>query len=140
MNHSNTTKTTDLVKSLCIENMINQRAVVLERLDQAVKLISEARELAIAAHLGFTVLKFSDVVFAYQNNDESLSRRRADELANMRREIDRPAWGYLMNESGLRSLMDAKARGDWDEQVKKGDIPDLTMDNVNATFAMLYTA
>ena len=50
--------TSDLVPSVSVENMVNQRAAVLERIGRAVDLIREAATIASAAHLGmpgFTV-------------------------------------------------------------------------------------
>lgn len=41
-----------------------------------------------------------------------------------------------MHESGLRSLMDAKAREDWDRSISEGNIPELTDANIRSTFAM----
>ena len=43
----------ELVKSVSIENMVNQRAAVVARLNQALDLIAEAEALAAAANVGF---------------------------------------------------------------------------------------
>jgi len=40
------------VKSLGIDNLVNQRAAVIERIGQAVALIQEAATIAAAGHLG----------------------------------------------------------------------------------------
>jgi len=45
-------QTTDVVKSLSVDNLVIQRAAVIERLGQAVTLIREASAIAAAGHLG----------------------------------------------------------------------------------------
>ena len=54
--------------------------------------------------------------------------------------LDARAWDYLMSESGLRSLMDAKARAEWGEKISKLECPALTADNIRATFSALHGA
>lgn len=132
---------TDLVKSLSITHLANQRAAVVERVRAALDLLAEAEQLAGAAHLGFprTVL------------DESYGCRgrptitgpyavRADAESAIVRVIDTHGWDYLLKESGLRTFMDAKAREQWSRQISEGDVPELTAANIEATFTQLYGA
>jgi len=51
---------TELVKSLSIGTLVNQRAAVIQRLDKAVTLIREAAEIAAAAHVGMPRLMISN--------------------------------------------------------------------------------
>lgn len=44
--------TTEIVPSVSVANMVNQRAAMMERLQQACTLIQEAAEIAEVAHLG----------------------------------------------------------------------------------------
>ena len=151
-------QTTDLVKSLSIENLVNQRAGVVEKLGQAVTLIREAAAVAAAGHLGMPRLMISN---GYGRGHGSSERTVADARIGTRRDgstweheaddradvdriirlgVDAAAWQYLMHESGLRSLMDAKARADWDRSIGEGDIPELTDANIRSTFRMLHDA
>jgi len=57
-----------------------------------------------------------------------------------RKRVDAYAWDLLMSESGLWSLMDAKAREDWRENIDKVKVPPLTRENIEATFHSLYGA
>lgn len=132
----------DLVPSISIANLVNQRAAVVERLRAVLELLAEAEQLAGAAHLGFPRLVI----------DNSYSRRGSvavtSEYADSRKEVedhllhtvDAKGWQYLMSETGLRTFMDASTRAAWDEQIHKGDVPELTAANVEATFAQLYGA
>jgi hypothetical protein len=63
---------------------------------------------------------------------------RAEVSKMFRLGTDASAWQYLMHESGMRSLMDAKAREKWDRAIMDGDIPELNAANVRSTFTMLH--
>lgn len=128
----------ELVKSVSIENMVNQRAAVVARLNQALDLIAEAEALAAAANVGFPRLVI-DNHYATRGRTLTLSGQYAsrddDARVAMLRTVDGPAWQYLMKESGLRTFMDAEARSKWDNQIHEGDVPELTAENVRATLA-----
>jgi hypothetical protein len=143
-----------LVPSVSIANMVNQRAAMMERLQQACGLIQEAAEIAEAAHLGMPRMLVSreygrhsgevSIAAARLKTDSSgqpwgLERSpQADLDRTLRLGIDAAAWQYLMHESGLRSFMDATARKKWDEAVSTGDIPEFNEPNVRSTFSMLH--
>lgn len=133
-----TTGATQLVKSVSVANMVNQRAAALAKLRRALDLIAEANRLAAHAHVGFPVI-------GIETNGRRCGIRITGEYANrpdvearILQDIDSYAWGYLMRESGLRSLMDATARARWDEQIHGGKVPELTQENIEATFTSLY--
>jgi hypothetical protein len=132
---------TDLVKSVSITNLANQRVAVVERVRAALDLLDEAQQLAGSAHLGFPRLVLDEsygcrgrpaITGAYAKRDEA--------EAAMVRIIDIRGWDYLLSESGLRTFMDAKARDQWNNQIAEGDVPELTAANIEATFAQLYGA
>jgi Domain of unknown function (DUF4942) len=146
--------TTELVPSVSIANMVNQRAAVMGRLDQAFTLIREASEIAAAANLGMPRLSIgtsysrgscertiADARVGTKRDGSTWSQEASDrpEVDKMARlGIDSAAWQYLMHESGLRSLMDQKARETWDKAIMDGDIPELTDANIRSTFKMLH--
>jgi len=149
-------QTTDVVKSLSVDNLVIQRAAVIERLGQAVTLIREASAIAAAGHLGMPRFLVS-TGFGRGSSERAIADARigtrrdgstwdhdADDRADVdniiRVGVDAAAWQYLMHESGLRSLMDAKARADWDKSISEGDIPELTEANIRSTFRMLHDA
>ena len=131
----------DVVKSLSIANLVNQRGGVVDRIRQAVSLLAEAQEMAKAAQIGFPRLvvdnSYSTRSTAPLTGDYS---KRGEAEAAMIRIVDAEAWKFLMNESGLRSFMDAKAREEWSKQIHEGEVPELTAETVEATFAQLYAA
>jgi hypothetical protein len=136
--------------------MVNQRAAVLERLGRAVDLIREAATIAGAAHLGMPAFNVC-TGYGHRSAERSIAASRVmpqrdgrtfDREANDRAELDSyiaagvdgAAWSYLMHESGLRSMMDAKARMQWDETIARGEVPALTAETVRATFQALHAS
>lgn len=145
---------TELVPSVSVANMVNQRAALMEKMNAAIVLIREAAELAAAGHLGMPRVVLSTTYGRHHDGHDLASSRLgaqrngstwehdrrddADVQKALRQGVDSAAWQYLMHESGLRSLMDAKARQDWDKAVMTGDIPELNEANVRSTFRMLH--
>lgn len=146
---------TDLVPSVSITNLVNQRAAVMCRLEQAADLLREAHELACEAKLGMPRVTVATGLSrgcgersiagarlkAASRNGSTYEQDEADrgEVSKMfRLGVDSSAWQYLMHESGLRSLMDASAREKWDKAIADGDIPELTEPNIRSTFKMLH--
>jgi hypothetical protein len=124
--------TLDLIPSVSIENLIRQRTAVLERVEEAIRLIREANDIAHAGHLGQL-----DVRLRYSSAAECPFAAQ-DVMQHARHEVDAAAWDYLMSESGLRTIMDAEARQTWDRQITRGEIPALTLENILATFEVLH--
>lgn len=133
--------TTDLVKSISITNLANQRAAVVERVHTALDQLAEAERIAKAAHLGFPRLVLDDCYACRGRPTVTGDYAKRDEAEGaIVRVIDVRGWSYLLSESGLRSFMDAQAREQWDRQLAEGDVPELTAANIEATFAQLYDA
>ncbi|MFL9951939.1 DUF4942 domain-containing protein [Paraburkholderia nemoris] len=131
--------TTDLVKSISITNLANQRVAVVERVREALDLLGEAERLARAAHLGFPRLVLDDSYGCRGRPTITGEYAKRDEAeAAIVGVIDTRGWSYLLSESGLRTFMDAHAREQWNKQLAEGDVPELTAVNIEATFAQLY--
>ena len=130
---------TDLVKSISITNLANQRAAVVERVRQALDLLAEAEQLARAAHLGFPRLVLDDSYGCRGRPTITGEYAKRDEAeAAIVSVIDTRGWSYLLSESGLRTFMDARAREQWNKQLAEGYVPELSAANIEATFAQLY--
>jgi hypothetical protein len=128
----------DVVQSVSITHLLQQRDAVLERLAQAFGILQEAHDIAISAHLGFPNIVASK---DYRGNGQDVVGKlaTAGEAFNAcRAAIDATAWRYLMQESGMRSLMSASKRSEFDEQVSKSRMPELTREAVYATFGALH--
>lgn len=126
------TQATDLVKSISVENMLRQRDAVMERIAEAKRLIDEADDIAEKAGLGVVSGHIAD---RYSHSGARFGQ--VDFVEQMRKRIDASGWQLLMNESGIRTLMDAEARKQWDTSVYDLKTPDLTLENVTSTFTVL---
>lgn len=151
--------TTELVPSVSIANLVNQRAAVLDRISQAVQLLGEAAQIAGGAKLGMPrVMMATGYGRGYSAGEIDLCAARlkqtttngstwdldpgaaADIAKTARLGVDCSAWQYLLHESGMRSLMDATARAKWDKAISDGDVPELTEANIRSTFGMLHAS
>lgn len=123
---------TNLIPSISIANYLQQRDVVVEKIDAALDLLGEANDIAQRASLG-------DVGGLLQNmtyhREHALSSGAREYL---RKALDAQGWRYLMTETGLKSFMDSKSRAQWEEQIQNCKTPPLTADNIAATFGNLY--
>lgn len=128
----------EIIPSISIEALLRRRDAAVERALQAIELLRDGE--AIAAEGGFG---FVDITMAkhYSNTvQHRLCGHYADHDTDtvLRREIDRGCWTMLMEQSGLRSVMNAETRQRWDAQLAGDDVPPLTWDNIKATFGELH--
>ncbi|CAI2456325.1 Uncharacterised protein [Serratia proteamaculans] len=54
------------------------------------------------------------------------------------RNLDRSVWRDLMLKSGMISLMDAQARDEWHKNLEEGVLPEISEENILATFEHLH--
>ncbi|EQA4236369.1 DUF4942 domain-containing protein [Serratia marcescens] len=54
------------------------------------------------------------------------------------RNLDRSVWRDLMLKSGMISLMDAQARDEWYKNLEEGGLPEISEENILATFEHLH--
>lgn len=128
-------KITDLVPSVSLENLLAQRDAMAERVREAHRLLAEAVDISRVALEGWHV--------GYALDLETTRQRRSFTdgdagLAFFLKSIDVEFWSFLFSQSGLRTFMDAEARHKWDDAISKRDVPPLTRENIEATFAGLH--
>jgi hypothetical protein len=59
-------------------------------------------------------------------------------MKTITRNIDRSIWRDLMLKSGMFSLMDAQVRDEWNKNLEEGDLPEISENNILATFEHLH--
>lgn len=128
---------TELVPSLSIETFIAQRDAMVERAHAARKLAQEIKDIAAAlpaptTHHGSW---FRLGLHIEPTRSDFTGDFGFDAYIKM---IDAGCWSRLLDLSGLRTFMDAKARQAWNENIDKHQVPPLTYENVEATFRALY--
>jgi hypothetical protein len=121
----------ELVKSVSIDNLLNQFAAVQERVAKAIELLNEAK--AISDRSGITY-------FQYMLGDRMYDLFDKDRLERFQNAYRAKVWQYLMNESGMRSFMDATRRDAWDREIENKVTPELTRENIAATFQTLHNS
>lgn len=126
---------TELVKSISIENIINQRAQVGDLVRQAHELLQQASVLAEAAHMDTIAGALSP-----RYHGDNINFGEAEGATNLLRKLDGPLWEYLMEESGLLTFMDTKARAEWQKSLHEHTYPEFTYETVKETFGSLYLA
>jgi len=129
-------QTTEVVKSVSIANMANQRAAIIARLDQALGLLREAEKIAKSAKLGWPTIEINR---SHLVANKTSITDEADAFEMIRRTVDYYGWDHLMKESGLLTFMDATARQEWNRQLSEGKSPDFTIANIEATFSAIHS-
>lgn len=124
----------DLIPSVSIPAFLAQRDALQDALTKVWAIVDEAEVIAKNAGFGSLVEAFkkADPYARHRGFDDN--RLRTDAA----RWIDASAWQRLLDMSGLRSFLDATAVAQWHDSIEKLTTPDLTADNIEATFASLY--
>lgn len=123
----------ELIKSLSVENLVNQRKGMAERVMEACRLLREANAISESANLG----DLSNL-FGHRYGSSEIFEEKA--AAKALKEIDGRAWKYLMEESGMQGFMSAKTKQKWYEEISSGNHPELSISNIAATFENLHAS
>lgn len=128
---------TGIVKSISIENMLNQRNAIIAQVAEARSALFKAAQICDAQNLQLCHMIES------RHNYSSTELLRADTerdkfMPQFTQRLDAQLWGRLMHESGLRTFMDGKARDEWDKAIQEYKTPPLTIENIEATFERLH--
>lgn len=132
---------TEIVKSVSVENLLAQRAAMIARMQQVYDLLQETDAIGTACgivsddhHRSLpAIIGTSRGAYCHE-----LALYTKDHLAAATKRLDAAAWAHLMQESGLLTFMDANARKAWNEKIERCDVPPLTRENIEATFVTLH--
>lgn len=122
-----------LVPSASLDALLGSRDAIVERIEKAMALMAEVRTIGAGAFTGWYDGQFE--LHSYVRHSD---RFDAEHIDAWRKSVDAYAWQHLLDALGLRSFMSAKAREDWDKSIAARQFPDLTRENVEATFGALY--
>ncbi len=123
----------ELMASVSIEKIISCRKQVLAKVSAAVELLKEAEEYS--TEVGGGIVKDWDTKYGMYYS--LFAEHKDDILARIKKVNDRHIWTDLMNKSGMLSLMDEQARTEWDASLERGEYPEITHDNILASFEQL---
>lgn len=128
----------EIIKSVCIDNFIEQRNAIFKRIAEAKQLLLEARQIATSIAI------VNDG--AYRSFESLLQGHRSYTLdiiekpTVVSKRIDSACWRHLMVESGMMSFLDTKAREEWDKAILENEVIELNLDNIKSTFKNLYAS
>ena len=120
----------ELISSISIEALLSRRNAAAERVRGMLKAHLEIQELLEPiehSSLGTTL---------YMSDRRAFDD--ADDAEHMIKGIDARMWDHLLKLSGLWQLMDATARQEWRSNIDNHDVPELTAENIAATFEALH--
>lgn len=130
----------DLVPSISIANLLQQRKAVITLFQEALERLMKARVIVDAARLGFPDLSLAR---NWRGNGLHMTGEHVNEttlLETFQACVDAGGWTTLLNESGIRSIMCASKREEVDKQIQGEKVPPLTHDVLVATFTELHAS
>lgn len=125
----------ELICSTNIERIVSGRNAALKQIEAVIHQLDEISRLTsgiggnTAEHWAMRQGRAFDC-WLMQPVDKS--------LPVIARNIDRGIWRDLMLKSGMLSLMDAEARGQWAKDLEEGDFPAISEVNIVSTFEQLH--
>lgn len=121
----------EMMPSVSIEKIISCRQHALTRVAEALALLEEADTFSVAAG--------GEYIFSLDANrsGDLFSGKRDVVLQRITKRNDRYIWRDLMNKSGMLTLMDEKAKDEWNHNLYEGNYPEVTHDNIVASFEQL---
>lgn len=119
----------NVIPSVSIERIIANRARSLAKVAEAVDLLKEAEIFSQAAGGGDAK--------DWASQSTLFGKQKDDILTHITKVNDLHIWTDLMNKSGMLTLMDEQARSEWQNNLQNGHYPEVTYDNIMASFEQL---
>ena len=131
---------TSLVLSANIDRLLAQREAFKSQITQAALAMAQAKSTYEDSPLGY-----SDPEDRYRQDFERLAHCTARTPGQINAEaflkgFDAFGWDYLMRASGMRTFMSAAAKQRWEKGIYERETPELTMENIVATFEKLHAS
>lgn len=124
----------ELIKSISIENIVQQRNAIIERLNQIKGFANECQQMKLPVSV-------VDLFNIHASNGHKWNWFDDDGMAKITKLIDAKLWSYLMEQSGNLTFMDSKAKEEWNDKVHYTfNVPELTIENIYETFLMIHNS
>ena len=130
---------TDIIPSVSLDRLFAQREAARKALEKIAEGVAEYQSIGSAILTGHEVsgYRFNDPI-ALRGSDYRHELTSPKWLDESMKSLDTALWGFLFDQSGLRTFLDAEGRTKWQEQLNKHDVPPLTPENIRATFRALH--
>lgn len=125
----------EMIPSVAIDLLISQREMGLKQFSEAIELLYSARKHLKSA-TGKAHLYRYDLIIGESVNWEGRPERGEKAIRNA---VDGHIWDRLMADTGMYTLMSSKQREEWDRQCSSDNMPEITLENVIATFQTLHS-
>lgn len=126
---------TELICSTSIERIVSGRNTALAQITALIRQLDEIS--ALTNRIGGGTAK--DWAMRQGHSYDSWLTEKVDTaIRAITRSIDRSVWRDLMVKSGMISLMDAQARDEWHKNLEEGELPEISEENILATFEQLH--
>ncbi|MGJ3289455.1 DUF4942 domain-containing protein [Klebsiella michiganensis] len=126
----------EVIPSLPVERIVAQRDSGVTMFLEAIERLREAQKMFFEASGRGWISGMTEIIERSLSADRSATREAA-----LKRSVhlyaDRDIWTRLMNDTGMFTLMSEAQRKEWDAQLYSNDCPEITLDNVIATFRLL---
>ena len=126
---------TDLICSTNIERIVTGRDTALKQIFELIKQLNDIS--ALTSNIGGGIAR--DWAMRQEFRTGCWLMEKADTAMEViTRNLDRSIWRDLMKKSGMLSLMDAKAREQWDRNLEGDNIPAISEESIYSTFEQLH--
>lgn len=119
--------TTDLAKRETLSAMIGTYQQATRNIEEAYAILETAEKSLRAVFLDKPGYRFS----ANERNNTDVGKVASDAI---NAKIKKDAWGVIVERMELRRLLSIKRRTELDNQIEKGELPELTDESVMALF------
>lgn len=125
-----------VIPSLPVERIVAHRNRGVTAFLEAIERLREAQKMLFEAAGRGWISGMTEIIERSLSADRSATREAA-----LKRSVccyaDRDIWTRLMNDTGMFTLMSEAQRKEWEAQLYSADCPEITLDNVIATFRQL---
>lgn len=126
---------TELICSTSIERIVSGRNAALAQIEALIHQLEDIS--AITNSIGGGIARY----WAMRQDFRCgcwLMEKAETAMPVITRNLDRSVWRDLMLKSGMISLMDAQARDEWHKNLEEGELPEISEENILATFEHLH--
>lgn len=125
----------EVICSTSIERVVSGRNAALAQITALIHQLDEIS--ALTNRIGGGMAK--DWAMRQGHGYASWLTERVDTaIKAITRNIDRSVWRDLMLKSRMISLMDVQARDEWYKNLDEGDLSEISVENILATFEQLH--
>lgn len=122
----------EVIPSISIENILVRAAHAMTTFANGLAKIREAQKL-MKEVTDEKMYGFHEIVrngLGASSDDAAIKR--------MKRQLDSGIWSRLMNETGMKTLMSHKQIEEWEKQLDTPNMPEATLENIQASFRALH--